>query len=120
MPDSTRDSKTGKPSPFRRAARAASLSAALAASGCGIGEIFTRIDVPESDAVAVAPWPELAEIPSAQSLRDGAPDPGAGPRLVEALSVEAAVSAAEAERLSAPVFDVEALRRDAAQVRRAR
>ncbi|MGF1659995.1 MAG: hypothetical protein ACFCUS_11250 [Rubrimonas sp.] len=99
-------------------ARALVLGAALSLPGCGIGAIFTRIDVPESEGVADAPWPELADAPSALSLRESAPDPAEGPRLIEALGVEAAVSAAEAERLSAPVFDVAALRRDADAVRR--
>ena len=124
MPDSTADSKTGKPSPSRSFGRPALLAgvaaAALALPACGVGEIFSRIDAPESEGVADAPWPELADGPSAESLRASAPDPATGPRLIEALGVEAAVSAAEAERLSAPVFDVERLRSDAADVRSGR
>ena len=121
MPDSTADSKTGKPSPFRGSPRVANVAGvaavAFALQACGVGEIFSRIDVPESEGVAGAPWPDLADGPSPETLRASAPDPATGPRLIEALGVESAVSAAEAERLSAPVFDVERLRRDAAEVR---
>lgn len=102
-------------------ARRTTLALALAGclSGCGVGAIFTQVDVPESPGVADAAWPRLVDSPTAPKLRAAAPDPAEGARIVEALSLEAAVSAAEAERLSAPVFDVETLRRDAESVRRA-
>jgi hypothetical protein len=122
MPESSRLSKPGMSSPCARVARAGALALAVIGgpAGCGVGEIFTRIDVPESPGVADAPWPRLVDAPPLETLRAQAPDPAQGGRIVEDLSIEAAASGAEAERLSAPVFDAQTLRRDAEAVRHGR
>ncbi|TVQ57484.1 MAG: hypothetical protein EA355_04270 [Rhodobacteraceae bacterium] len=97
---------------------AAGLIAALA--GCEARGVFVDYPDVESPSVAAAPWPRLVDAPDPAEARATAPDPAEGAAVAEALRIEAALAAAEAERLSAPVFEVGRLRADAAAVRAGR
>ncbi len=100
-----------------RARDGAALALALALAGCGPTGPFATVDVPEPPGVDAAAWPRLVDAPPASRLRAQAPAPAEGARILEEMAVESAISAAEAERIAAPVFDVEALRRDAESLR---
>jgi hypothetical protein len=88
--------------------------------GCGQGDLFARFPDIESAGVAASPYPALAEGPALLAAAGPAPDAAEGTAVVEGLTTEAALAQAESERLSGPVFDVDALRREAEAVRQGR
>ena len=89
-------------------------------AGCGQGDLFARFPDRESAGVANAPYPALSEGPGLLAAAGPAPDPAAGGTIVDGLSAEAAMAQADSERLGVPVFDADALRRDADAVRQGR
>ena len=95
-----------------------SLALALAVSACGEArQVIAAYPVEESGAVADAPYPALVDMPTPAELRAGAPDPEEGRAIAGALTVEAAVQAAEAERLAGIGSGAEALRAEAEAIR---
>jgi hypothetical protein len=106
--------------PAARAHIHASLTLFALLGGCGQGDLFARFPDSESAAVTASPYPALAEGPALLAAAGPAPDPAAGAAVVDGLTADAAVAQAETERLSGPVFDVDALRRDAEAVRQGR
>ena len=98
----------------------ASLTLLALLSGCGQGDLFARFPDRESAGVEAAVYPALYEGPALLAATGPAPDPASGRAIVDSLSADAALAQADAERLGAPVFDADALRRDADVVRRGR
>ncbi|SDZ79689.1 hypothetical protein [Rubrimonas cliftonensis] len=104
----------------RVAAKATRLAAALALCACVDADalrLFPDVEIPDA---GDAPWPDLAAAAEAGRALPPPPDPAEGEAIVRDLTLEAAVMRAEAERLSVPVFEVEALQADAAALRRER
>ena len=100
-----------------------SLAAVLAGGLSGCGEArraITAYPVVESPEVAEAPYPSLLDMPSPQEAAASAPDPLEGAVVAAELQGRAAEQRAEAERVAAPVFEVEALRDELDAVRRGR
>lgn len=86
---------------------AAGLLATLVLAGCDTIGMFDKFDLPEGPEVATAPWPRLVDVPSAPPVgtySEAVPDPAVGKRVVENLSVEAAVAKARAQPLDEPVI----------------
>lgn len=100
----------------RRSAAIATGLLALAA-GCEATRTIFDYPAPESADVAAASWPRLANTPTREAARAEAPDPLEGVVIVEALTGAAQDAQAAAERLSAPVFEVEPLLREAEATR---
>jgi hypothetical protein len=90
----------------------------LMAAGCGQGDLFAQFPERESADVASAPYPELVDGVGMLEASGPGPDPAGGAAIVESRSTEAALAQADAERVGAAVFEVEALRSDADAVRR--
>jgi len=86
----------------------------IAVSGCGLDDpltgprgAFAGLDLPQTPEVEGEAWPRLADVPDMPPpgvVGPGAPDPAAGAQVAESLKVEAAVAAARAESLGAPVL----------------
>ena len=86
----------------------------IAVSGCGLDDPltgprggFAGLDLPQTPEPADGAWPRLADVPDMPppgEVGPGAPDPAAGAQVAESLKVEAAVAAARAETLGAPVI----------------
>mgnify|MGYP006278694985 FL=1 len=99
----------------------AALCALAALAGCAEARrVIADYPVAERPETADAPYPSLVDMPSPRAARATAPDPADGAGAVGALRAEAAVMAAEAERLSAPVTEIEALRASGAAARAGR
>lgn len=105
-----------RPLPQILAAAIPPVMAALLLAGCGLGDVFAQFPPPDP-ATAGAPWPRLVDGETRLAEAGPAPSPVTGLAILDDLSREAARSSAEAERVSAPVFEVETLRRDADAVR---
>jgi hypothetical protein len=100
---------------------AVALGGTLALGGCGEARrTIAEYPVAESPAAAAAPYPALVDMPTPRAAREAAPDHAVGAAVAGDLRRDAAVQAAESERLSAPVFDVAPLREAGAEARRGR
>ena len=83
------------------------VAAALMLSACGTVDLFGRYDLPESAAVADAPYPRLADVPEAPAVGQynaAAPDPAVGEATLTALSDRALVAGIRARELAGPVI----------------
>lgn len=98
---------------------AAAALAALA-GGCDydLGSPFGQFPQEPAGRVARADFPTLLQAREAAERLGPSPDPAIGEQVVQALDVEAAVSTAEAQRLSPPVTDAAALQAEGEAVRR--
>ena len=106
---------------MRRLCCTAQFVAALALSGCGTVEIFGTYDLPESAAVAAAPYPRLIDTPSAPapgSYTAAVPDPATGDRIQSDLSADAVVASVRAADLAGPVIPEEVRARMRRRARR--
>ena len=102
---------------------AAAAVLALAASGCGTVGLFGAYDLPESEAVANAPWPRLVDTPAPPppgTYSEAVPDPAEGVTAQVDLGAAAASAAARAADLAAPVIDEAERDRLLARARRTR
>lgn len=76
-------------------------------AACGTTELFGEYELPESEDVASAPYPRLADTPIPPppgTYGPGFPDPAAGKATVEELSAAAGAAALRARALEAPVL----------------
>jgi len=103
---------------FAQGARAAALAALAAGCDYDIGSPFPQFPQDPAGPVARADFPTLLQARQAAARLGPSPDPAIGEQVVQALDVEAAISTAEAQRLSPPVTDADALRAEADAVRR--
>ena len=85
--------------------------AALAVAGvltsCGTIEIFGKYDLPEGEGVAEAPWPRLADTPTAPPVGEYSaevPDPADGTRIHVDMAAAAVAAEAKARALQGPVI----------------
>ncbi len=104
----------------RVAAHIPALAVAMALCACVDADalrFFPDVEIPDA---GDAPWPDLAAAAETGRALGPQPDPAEGEAIVRDLTVEAAVMREEAARVSAPVFEVEALQTEAAALRRAR
>ncbi len=79
---------------------------ALMTAACGDPEIFDRVSAPESPGVAEAPYPKLANTPSAPPLNvhtAATPDPANGDATLIELAAEASTAESRRIRLEGPV-----------------
>jgi hypothetical protein len=103
-----------------RAARGvAAITLCFAAAGCGLARgPLTALDLPPTELPEGTPWPRLADVPDLEGPRaPPKPDPATGREVAEALTREAAVSAAIAEELNDPVLSEAEIARLRAAVR---
>ena len=76
-------------------------------AGCSSAKLFSDQMIPESPAIAEAPWPQLVDTPEAPakgSYGPGVPDPAAGAAVTLELGLVARDAAGRAEALAAPVL----------------
>ena len=88
-------------------ARIAALTTLTVVAGCGTVELFGTYDLPESESVASAPWPRLADVPEAPppgQYSDAVPDPAKGFAVETDLTALAAEAEQRAAILAAPVL----------------
>ena len=88
-------------------------------AGCSSAKLFDSQTIPESPAIAEAPWPRLVDTPEAPakgSYGPGVPDPAAGAAVTLELGLVARAAAGRAEVLNRPVLS-EAERRRLTQHR---
>lgn len=86
---------------------ALTVALAIGTGGCGTASLFVSYDIPESEEVAAAPWPRLADVPETPApgvYTDAIPDPAVGVALETDLSGAAAEAEARAARISGPVL----------------
>ena len=79
---------------------------ALMTTACGDPEIFDRVTAPESPGVAAAPYPKLAETPSAPPAgvyTAASPDPAQGDAILIDLATEAETSEIRRKAVEGPV-----------------
>ncbi len=79
----------------------------VALAGCGSARLFEERGLPESPAVADAPWPRLVETPDAPpqgSYSEDVPDPARGVATVVQLGEAARTAATRAEALEEPAL----------------
>lgn len=79
---------------------------ALMTAACGDPEIFDRVTAPESPGVAAAPYPKLAETPTAPPAgvyTAAAPDPAQGDAILIDLAAEAETSETRRKAVEGPV-----------------
>ncbi|MEM7508718.1 MAG: hypothetical protein AAF415_18455 [Pseudomonadota bacterium] len=79
----------------------------LAVPACGTVDLFGSYDLPESEDVAEAPWPRLADVPEAPppgSYSNQVPDPAKGFAILTDLGAAANSSGERATTLAAPVL----------------
>lgn len=92
---------------MKRLCCTAQIVAVVLLSGCGTAEVFGRYDLPESESVADAPWPRLADTPAAPApgaYSAAVPDPARGEALLRDLGAEAVAADARAGVLAGPVI----------------
>ncbi len=85
----------------------AALALAGVVSGCGTIEIFGKYDLPEGEGIANAPWPRLADTPTAPAQGEytaEVPDPSVGERIQVDMAAAAVAAEAKAKNLQGPVI----------------
>lgn len=90
------------------------LALLLTVPACGTVGLFGNYDLPESEDVATAPWPRLADVPDAPppgSYSDEVPDPAEGVAILTDLGAIAQTAEQRAAELAAPVISAQDRRR---------
>lgn len=75
-------------------------------SACGDPDIFARVNPPESEGVADAAYPRLADTPATPPLGTytaAAPDPATGDAVFIELSAEAEIQETRRKKIAGPV-----------------
>lgn len=86
---------------------AAALSLMPLLAGCGSAKLFRTYDLPESEGVAEAPWPQLVDTPAAPPAGQygpGIPDPAQGAAVSADLDQISEDASARAATLAGPVL----------------
>ena len=86
-------------------------------AGCAAQRELAGYPAPTSPQLDATPWPRLADGPNHARPQGPGPDTAEGAAIAAGLTASARAQAAEAERLSPPVFAVQLLREDAGAVR---
>lgn len=105
----------------RKVAQCVWVAAGAITAGCAGAPFHTPFDDLrdiESPVVEDAPYPTLLQAGDAVAAVGPTPDPAVGQETIASLSAAAAVMADRSRALARPVFEVDALRAEAAAVRR--
>ena len=86
-------------------------------AGCAAQRELAGYPAPTSPQLDAAPWPRLADGPNHARPLGAGPNTAEGAAIAATLTASARAQAAEAERLSSPVFAVQPLREEADAVR---